>query len=317
MEIMANKSLNTKMLALLEALERQLPAGRVCTQALLAPFTTFQIGGPADILVQPESVDELSQALRIVHEFGQAVTVLGGGSNVLIRDGGIRGVVIVLRKLREHLRVEGNILQVSAGYMLKDASELARDHTLTGLEFAIGIPGSLGGAVFMNAGAYEGQMSDVVSRVRAVAKDGTIRDYETNELGFSYRHSIFHDNGEVIAEVFLTLKPGHEEHISAHMADLTERRESKQPLEYASAGSTFKRPPGYYAGTLIEQTGLKGLSVGDAQVSEKHAGFVINRGSASCQDVLGLIREVQKRVKEAHGVDLETEVRLLGEDDRS
>ena len=198
--------------------------------------------------------------------------------------------------------------------MLKDASEFAWENSLSGLEFAIGIPGTLGGAVFMNAGAYDGEMSHVVTAVRAVDFQGNIKEYDASHLDFAYRHSVFHDNHEVIGEVIMTLKPGDKDAIKARMDELTEKRESKQPLEYASAGSTFKRPPGYFAGTLIEQTGLKGLSVGDAQVSHKHAGFVINIGSASAKDVLDLISEVQRRVYDQHGVHLEPEVRMIGED---
>ena len=178
----------------------------------------------------------------------------------------------------------------------------------------MGIPGTLGGAVFMNAGAYDGEMSHVVTAVRAVDFQGNIKEYDGSHLDFAYRHSVFHDNHEVIGEVIMTLKPGDKDAIKARMDELTEKRESKQPLEYASAGSTFKRPPGYFAGTLIEQTGLKGLSVGDAQVSHKHAGFVINTGSASAKDVLDLIAEVQRRVYDRHGVHLEPEVRMIGED---
>ena len=172
----------------------------------------------------------------------------------------------------------------------------------------------LGGAVFMNAGAYDGEMSHVVTAVRAVDFQGNIKEYDSSHLDFGYRHSVFHDNHEVIGEVIMTLKQGDKNAIKARMDELTEKRESKQPLEFASAGSTFKRPPGYFAGTLIEQTGLKGLSVGDAQVSHKHAGFVINTGSASAKDVLDLIAEVQRRVYDQHGVHLEPEVRMIGED---
>jgi len=192
--------------------------------------------------------------------------------------------------------------------MLKDASEFAWENGLSGLEFAIGIPGTLGGAVFMNAGAYDGEMSNVVTTVRAVDFQGNIKEYDASHLDFGYRHSVFHDNHEVIGEVIMTLQPGDKNAIKARMDELTEKRESKQPLEYASAGSTFKRPPGYFAGTLIEQTGLKGLSVGDAQV------FVINTGNAKAKDVLDLIKEVQKRVYDQHGVHLEPEVRMIGEE---
>ena len=202
---------------------------------------------------------------------------------------------------------------VGAGALLKDIAEAAAQHSLAGLEFACGIPGSIGGAVFMNAGAYGGETKSVVKAVRAVTRDGEVKNYALDELELGYRHSIFQSNGEAIVEVELELTPGSEEEIRASIADFTQRRESKQPLEMPSAGSTFKRPEGYFAGTLIDQTGLKGLSVGGAQVSTKHAGFVVNKGGATAADVVNLIHEVQKRVKEAHGVELQPEVRLIGE----
>ena len=228
-------------------------------------------------------------------------------------DGGIRGVVLSLSDMRETMAAIDGVLTISAGYMLKDASEFAYAAGLTGLDFAIGIPGTLGGAVFMNAGAYGGEMCQVVTKVRADDMAGQVREYSAEELAFAYRHSRFHESHEIIGEVDIRLKDGDKDEILALMEDFTQRRESKQPLEYASAGSTFKRPPGYFAGTLIEQTGLKGLAVGDAEVSQKHAGFVINKGQASAEDVLNLIHSVQARVAEAHGVNLETEVRIIGE----
>ena len=290
------KNNNHNIKALQTALLKELPSTRVREEEYLRHHTTFKIGGPADLFVEPTTMAELSFALRTIHEFDVPVTIIGCGSNILVKDGGIRGAV------------------VSVGYMLKDASEFAWENGLTGLEFAIGIPGTLGGAVFMNAGAYDGEMSHVVTAVRAVDFQGNIKEYDASHLDFGYRHSVFHDNHEVIGEVIMTLKPGDKNVIKARMDELTEKRESKQPLEFASAGSTFKRPPGYFAGTLIEQTGLKGLSVGDAQVSHKHAGFVINTGSASAKDVLDLIAEVQRRVYDQHGVHLEPEVRMIGED---
>ena len=274
---MANNNQNIKVLQ--TALLEKLPSTRVREQELLCHHTTFKIGGPADLFIEPTTMAELSFTLRTIHELDVPVTIIGCGS-----------------------------------YMLKDASEFAWQNSLSGLEFAIGIPGTLGGAVFMNAGAYDGEMSHVVTAVRAVDFQGNIKEYDASHLDFTYRHSVFHDNHEVIGEVIMTLKPGDKDAIKARMDELTEKRESKQPLEYASAGSTFKRPPGYFAGTLIEQTGLKGLSVGDAQVSHKHAGFVINTGSASAKDVLDLISEVQRRVYDQHGVHLEPEVRMIGED---
>ncbi len=308
------KNNNHNIKALQTALLETLPSTRVREEEYLRHHTTFKIGGPADLFVEPTTMAELSFALRTIHEFDVPVTIIGCGSNILVKDGGIRGAVVSVRHMTQVMDCNDNTLCIGSGYMLKDASEFAWENGLTGLEFAIGIPGTLGGAVFMNAGAYDGEMSHVVTAVRAVDFQGNIKEYDASHLDFGYRHSVFHDNHEVIGEVIMTLKPGDKNAIKARMDELTEKRESKQPLEFASAGSTFKRPPGYFAGTLIEQTGLKGLSVGDAQVSHKHAGFVINTGSASAKDVLDLIAEVQRRVYDQHGVHLEPEVRMIGED---
>ncbi|MBF1729779.1 MAG: UDP-N-acetylmuramate dehydrogenase [Veillonella sp.] len=308
------KNNNHNIKALQTALLKELPSTRVREEEYLRHHTTFKIGGPADLFVEPTTMAELSFALRTIHEFDVPVTIIGCGSNILVKDGGIRGAVVSVRHMTQIMDCNDNVLCIGSGYMLKDASEFAWENGLTGLEFAIGIPGTLGGAVFMNAGAYDGEMSHVVTAVRAVDFQGNIKEYDVSHLDFGYRHSVFHDNHEVIGEVIMTLKPGDKNVIKARMDELTEKRESKQPLEFASAGSTFKRPPGYFAGTLIEQTGLKGLSVGDAQVSHKHAGFVINTGSASAKDVLDLIAEVQRRVYDQHGVHLEPEVRMIGED---
>ena len=308
------KNNNHNIKALQTALLETLPSTRVREEEYLRHHTTFKIGGPADLFVEPTTMAELSFALRTIHEFDVPVTIIGCGSNILVKDGGIRGAVVSVRHMTQIMDCNDNVLCIGSGYMLKDASEFAWENGLTGLEFAIGIPGTLGGAVFMNAGAYDGELSHVVTAVRAVDFQGNIKEYDASHLDFGYRHSVFHDNHEVIGEVIMTLKPGDKNVIKARMDELTEKRESKQPLEFASAGSTFKRPPGYFAGTLIEQTGLKGLSVGDAQVSHKHAGFVINTGSASAKDVLDLIAEVQRRVYDQHGVHLEPEVRMIGED---
>lgn len=308
------KNNNHNIKALQTVLLKELPSTRVREEEYLRHHTTFKIGGPADLFVEPTTMAELSFALHTIHEFDVPVTIIGCGSNILVKDGGIRGAVVSVRHMTQIMDCNDNTLCIGSGYMLKDASEFAWENGLTGLEFAIGIPGTLGGAVFMNAGAYDGEMSHVVTAVRAVDFQGNIKEYDVSHLDFGYRHSVFHDNHEVIGEVIMTLKPGDKNVIKARMDELTEKRESKQPLEFASAGSTFKRPPGYFAGTLIEQTGLKGLSVGDAQVSHKHAGFVINTGSASAKDVLDLIAEVQRRVYDQHGVHLEPEVRMIGED---
>ena len=212
-----------------------------------------------------------------------------------------------------NIKLDGLKLIVGAGAKLKDVSNFAADNGLTGLEFAVGIPGSIGGAVYMNAGAYGGEMKNVISKVRAVSKSGHLAEFNIDALELGYRRSIFQLNGYAICEIELQLEEGNVEDIRRVMDDFTQRRESKQPLEYPSAGSTFKRPEGYFAGTLIDQTGLKGLRVGDAMVSTKHAGFVVNAGHATAADVLGLIEEVKRRVYEAHGVILNPEVRIIGE----
>lgn len=286
---------------------------RILLDEPMSEHTTFAVGGPADVLILPESVKEMSLAIRAARRLDLPVTVLGGGSNVLVRDGGIRGVVIQLNTMKKVLACHDRKIMASAGFMLKDICQFAQENSLTGIEFACGIPGTLGGAVFMNAGAYDGEMSHVVSRVRTVNSTGGVHTYDAPNLGFSYRQSRFQKSKEFVVEVELTLRSGDPKEIQARMDDLMNRRRSKQPLEMHSAGSTFKRPPGYYAGTLIDQTGLKGLTVGGAQVSEKHAGFVINTGSATCADVRELIRRVQEAVYKAHGVRLEPEVRFVGE----
>ena len=259
-------------------------------------------------------MEETEKVLALVNEYKLPLTILGNGSNVLVQDKGIRGVVVKFARPMAKIRHEGTRIIAGAGALLKDVSEAAAQSSLTGLEFACGIPGSIGGAIFMNAGAYDGEMKNVADTVRTVDREGRIHTYSRDELDLGYRHSRFQDNGEAIVEVELCLEPGDSSAIRAKMDDFTQRRESKQPLEMPSAGSTFKRPKGYFAGTLIQETGLKGLQVGGAQVSTKHAGFVVNAtGNATAADVRGLIHEVQQRVYEKHGVMLHPEVRIIGD----
>ena len=281
--------------------------------APMSEHTTFKIGGAADILIFPSTIDELVNVLKLINEMKIPCTILGNGSNVLVRDNGIRGAVIKFNETFSNMKCEGTKIIAGAGAKLKDISMFAADNGLAGLEFAIGIPGSIGGAIFMNAGAYGGEMKNIVSKVRAVSKTGEVIDFNVNELDLGYRRSIFQTNGYAICEIELQLVKGDIEEIKRNMNDFTQRRESKQPLNYPSAGSTFKRPEGYFAGTLIDKTGLKGLKVGDAMISEKHAGFVVNTGHATAADVLNLIDEVKRRVYEAHGVMLTPEVRIIGE----
>ena len=296
-------------------LEQFLRAEQFIFHAPMKKHTTFKIGGEADVLIFPSSTEEVSKIFKLINEFNIPCTILGNGSNVLVRDKGIRGAVIKFTEtFFGTMRCEGQRLTACAGASLKDVSYFAADNGLTGMEFAVGIPGSIGGAIFMNAGAYGGEMKNTVASVKAVTRDGNFVEFSGASLHLGYRHSIFQENNCAICEVELILQRGNIDEIRYKMTDFTERRESRQPLDMPSAGSTFKRPKGYFAGTLIDQTGLKGLRVGGAMVSEKHAGFVVNVGDATAQDVLNLIEEVRQRVNEAHGVTLSPEVRIIGEE---
>lgn len=283
-------------------------------RAPMSEQTTFKIGGAADVLIFPSSTADIPAIFNLIDEFKIPCTILGNGSNVLVLDKGIRGAVIKFTdKFFGEIRAEGQKIIAGAGAKLKDVSNFAAEKNLSGIEFAVGIPGSIGGAVFMNAGAYGGEMKNIVSNVKAVSRNGEIKNFRADELNLGYRQSIFQTNGCAICEVELNLAEGNRDEIKNKMAEFTFKRESKQPLEFPSAGSTFKRPAGYFAGTLIDKTGLKGLKYGGAMVSEKHAGFVVNIGGATASDVLNLIDEVKRRVKEMHGVTLMPEVRILGE----
>ena len=295
-------------------LEEFLSREQFIFNAPMKEHTTFKIGGAADVLIFPSSAQEVTKIFKLIDEFKISCTILGNGSNVLVLDNGIRGAVVKFSsKFFGNIRLDGTKIIASAGAKLKDVSNFAAENNLSGLEFAVGIPGSIGGAVFMNAGAYNGEMKNVVAQVKAVSRNGELKIFSGEELNLGYRQSIFQTNGCAICEVELNLNYGNVDEIKAVMADFTKRRESKQPLELPSAGSTFKRPKGYFAGTLIDNTGLKGLRVGGAMVSEKHAGFVVNVGNATAADVLNLIAEVKRRVQEVHGVTLTPEVRIIGE----
>lgn len=289
--------------AFIKKIQSRIPQTHFLLHAPMCEQTTFQIGGPADYLIFPASLEEVTFVVQTLRAFAVPFLILGNGSNVLVLDKGIRGAVIKFGTPMASIRREGNKLIAGAGALLKDVANFAAHESLTGLEFACGIPGSVGGAVFMNAGAYDGEMKDVVTRVQAVTETGEVRTFLPAELAFGYRHSVFQDTTAAICEVEISLQPGDAAAIQEKIAGFTQRRESKQPLEMPSAGSTFKRPPGHFAGTLIEKTGLKGLAIGGAQVSPKHAGFVVNAGHATAQDVLTLIHEVQRRVYEKNGVD--------------
>lgn len=291
-----------------------------CTQRplLLAEpmtkHTSFHIGGPAELMAQPQSEAELQSLLLKAAEAAVPVTLVGNGSNLLVRDKGIRGLVIKLGSMLRDIKVSGNVLTFGSGVSLAQASKKAAELGLSGMEFAVGIPGSIGGAVYMNAGAYDGEMSKVVKSVRVMDAAGEVSELSAGELDFGYRHSALQGSSKIVTSVTVELAAGDKQAIAEKMADFSNRRITKQPLELPSAGSMFKRPPGYFAGTLIDQTGLKGYTVGGAQVSTKHAGFVVNIGGATAADVLQLISDVQAKVFAAHGVHLEPEVLVLGEE---
>lgn len=290
-----------------------LGSDNVKQQEPMSRHTTFRIGGPADFYLCPHSTKEVQEIVEICKEEKLPYFVLGNGSNLLVSDKGYRGVVIQLWKNFSDITVKDCCIQAKAGALLSKVAVEALEAGLTGMEFASGIPGTIGGAAFMNAGAYGGEMKDIIKSVKVLDTQGEVRILPKEELKMGYRTSIVKEKGYTVLSVELELSKGNREEIRNTMEDLKERRTSKQPLEMPSAGSTFKRPEGYFAGKLIMDSGLRGFSVGGAQVSEKHCGFVVNKGGATAMDVLNLIREVQRRVKEQFGVDLETEVRFLGE----
>ncbi|MEE1227815.1 MAG: UDP-N-acetylmuramate dehydrogenase [Lachnospiraceae bacterium] len=286
--------------------------GNVLAQEPLSKHTTFQVGGPADLFVSPSSPKELQGALKLANQYGVPFFVVGNGSNLLVSDEGYRGMILQIGKNLSEIRIDDNIITAQAGAMNSRVARVALDHGKTGFEFAAGIPGSIGGAAAMNAGAYGGEMKDVLKEVRALTPEGEFVTLSTEEMDLSYRHSVIFDKGYLVVSVKMELHPGGQKEIQAKMDDLMGRRREKQPLEFPSAGSTFKRPEGYFAGKLIQDTGLKGYTVGGAQVSEKHSGFVINKGGATAEEIVFLMAQVQKKVHDKFGVWLEPEVRLVG-----
>lgn len=281
--------------------------------AQMSRYTSFKAGGKASLLITPKAVSSLPEIIKACKETNTEYFILGNGSNVLVRDGGIDGAVIHFGADISNVTLIGeDTIFAEAGASLKSICMFALENSLTGLEFAYGIPGSLGGAVYMNAGAYGGEMKDVLLSVNHIDGEGNMGSLSKEDLDLSYRHSAYTDNGFVIASALIKLNKGNYDGIKAKMNEILGRRKDKQPLEFPSAGSTFKRPEGYFAGALIEQSGLKGKMIGGAQVSEKHAGFIINRDKASASDILNLIKFVQGEVYEKHGVRLEPEVKIIG-----
>lgn len=279
----------------------------------LKEHTYTKLGGKADYYVTPESYEEVQGIIRLANEEKVKFTLLGNGSNLIVKDGGIRGIIMNLQKLSE-IRTEGNRVVAQSGARIIDVSRHALNSRLTGLEFACGIPGSVGGALYMNAGAYGGEVKDVLHSALVCTSEGELITLKAEELDLDYRTSNIPDKGYIVLEAYFDLEEGEFEEIEAVMADLTFKRESKQPLEYPSCGSVFKRPPGYFAGKLIQDSNLQGKQIGGAQVSKKHAGFIVNIDDATASEYIELIEHVRETVKEKFGIQLEREVRIIGED---
>ena len=287
--------------------------GDVYMDELMRKYTSFKIGGPVDIMVLPESEEELMNSIEICKDNDIDYIVMGNGTNLLVSDIGIRGVAIKISEKLGDISVNRNILKAQAGALLTVVSKRALKASLKGLEFASGIPGSIGGAITMNAGAYGGEMKDIVTKVKCIDKEGKIVILTNEDMKFKYRKSRVQDEGLIVVEVEMELEDGDYDEILAKMKEYTERRTTKQPLNFPSGGSTFKRPEGYYAGKLIEDAGLKGIRLGGAQVSELHSGFIVNVDDATCDNVVNLIKVVQKVVRDKYDVILEPEIKFVGE----
>ncbi|WP_420006891.1 UDP-N-acetylmuramate dehydrogenase [Virgibacillus halodenitrificans] len=279
----------------------------------LRNHTYTRLGGKADFLVTPETYEQVQEIVKLANHQEVKFTLLGNGSNLIVKDGGIRGIVMNLKKLTA-IRIDETSIVAQSGARIIDVSREALKEELSGLEFACGIPGSVGGALFMNAGAYGGEIKDVLVSTKVVDRNGELLTLTAEELDLDYRTSNIPDNGYIVLEATFSLEKGEYKAIKAIMDDLTFKRESKQPLEYPSCGSVFKRPPGYFAGKLIQDSDLQGQQIGGAQVSEKHAGFIVNKSEATASEYIDLIHHVQATVKDKFGVTLEREVKIIGED---
>lgn len=290
-----------------------IPKDRILFHEPMSKHTTFRVGGEAECLIMVRQEEELVKLILYLNQIEEEYFILGNGSNLLVGDKGYRGVILKFDGPMEDIKVEGTLVKARAGALLSKAASVARDHGLSGMEFAAGIPGSIGGGVVMNAGAYGGEMKQIVVSVRGMNKDGQILTLDNDTMEFGYRTSAIKNRPIIVLEVTLQLTEGSPEEIGAKMAELANLRRSKQPLEYPSAGSTFKRPEGYYAGKLIMDAGMRGHRIGGAQVSNKHCGFVVNTGGATAADVREVIEEVQERVKERFHVSLEPEIIFLGD----
>lgn len=298
-----------------ELLKNELNKSDVMIDEPMHNHISFKVGGPADILVRPRTEEEIQKVFKIAKENNIPFIIKGNGSNILIKDGGFRGLVIEIADNFSDYEIEEDRIRVQAGALLSVIGKRAMEASLTGFEFASGIPGTLGGALAMNAGAYGGEMKNIVESVRIMDENGDIKEFSNEEMEFSYRHSRLSDTKHIALSASIKLQRGVYEEIKEIMADLSHKRTSKQPLEYPSAGSTFKRPEGYFAGKLIQDSNLKGYQLGGAQVSPKHSGFIINYDKASAKDIINLIEHVKGTVYDQFGVHLEEEVKILGEDE--
>lgn len=294
-----------------ELLQKKLPNDMIFRDEPMKNYTTFRIGGKADLLVKPKTYQQIAEIITLCKKHEVPYYVLGNGSNLLVSDEGYRGVIIHVYNQLADIKVEGNRIIAGAGAILSKVVTVAMENSLTGLEFAHGIPGTLGGAVVMNAGAYNGEMKNVLISCEVMNEEGNVITLSKDELQLGYRTSIIQNKNYIVLRVTMQLEKGQKENIKAYMKELMLRRKEKQPLDKPSAGSTFKRPEGYFAGKLIMDSGLKGYQIGGAKVSEKHCGFVINTGNATCQDVVDLIEHIQKEVKRQFNVELKTEVKRL------
>lgn len=295
-------------------LRANLPVEQILLNESMKKHTSFRIGGPADIMVVPHDTKQVKTAIEIFKAHNIPYFIMGRGSNLLVRDKGIRGGVIKLADGFSKAKVTDRQIQAQAGILLSSLSNLALRAELTGLEFASGIPGTLGGAVAMNAGAYGGEIKDVIEKVIVLDENQKVLSFTNSEMNFGYRKSIVQNTKMIVLEVYMTLEKGNYQESKEKIKELTKRRREKQPLNYPSAGSTFKRPVGYYAGKLIQDSGLKGMRVGNAQISELHSGFIINMGDATAEDVIKLIEKVKTRVYDRFGVNLEPELKIIGEE---
>ncbi len=299
------------MQVLAEKLGNFIPQDKIRFREPMAAHTSFRIGGPVTYMVEPQNTLQLKQVLSLLKQHDIPFFILGNGSNLLVNDRGFDGVAVKIGPEMSKVSVEGNRIIAGAGVLMSRVAKAALEHGLTGLEFASGIPGTLGGGIVMNAGAYGGELKQVVTRVTVLTPESEVLELDKVAMEFGYRHSIVKAKGYIVTEVVMELQEGDREQIKAYMDDLAARRREKQPLEYPSAGSTFKRPEGYFAGELIMKAGLRGYQIGGARVSDKHCGFVVNMGGATAEDVHRLIEYVQDKVYEVYGVRLEPEVIFL------